>query len=64
MTVTWRCDRRERDYDNFCTRTKPYVDALVKEGFLAKDSNKVIKDYRMRFEYSKQEETIITITEA
>ena len=64
VTVTWRCDRRRRDYDNFGARTKPYLDALVKEGFLADDSNKVIQEYRMRFEYSKQEETIITITEA
>lgn len=62
VTVTWRCDRRRRDYDNFCARTKPYMDALVKEGFLADDSNKVIQEYRMKFEYSKQEETIIEVT--
>ena len=64
VTITWRCDRRRRDFDNMLARAKPYMDSLVKEGFLADDSNKVIREYKMKFEYAKVEETVIEIMEA
>ena len=64
VTITWRCDRRRRDYDNFASRSKPWMDALVKEGFIEDDSNKVIKEFRLKFDYSKVEKTVIEIMEA
>lgn len=55
-------DKRQRDYDNFCSGTKYYTDALVSEGLIAKDDcNHLLMGDVVFFDSQKSEKLVYVL---